>query len=47
MLNPALMILLTMIACCSAFQETEMLRLTDHHSLITYHSLRIGRLAQW
>ena len=25
----------------------KMLRLTDHHSLITYHSLRIGRLAQW
>jgi hypothetical protein len=39
--------LLTMITCCCAFQETEMHRLTDHHSLITYHSLRIGRLAQW
>src|SRR6476646_8649493 len=31
------MILLMMITCCCAFQETEMLRLTDHHSIITYH----------
>jgi hypothetical protein len=32
-------------ACCSAFQETEMLRLTDHHSLIIYHSLRLGAVS--
>ena len=31
------MILLTMITYCCAFPETEMLRLTDHHSIITYH----------
>ena len=44
------------IACCCAFQEAEMLRLTDRHSLITYYSVRLrfagrspsegGRLAQ-
>jgi hypothetical protein len=32
---------------CLRSEETEMARLTYHCSLITYHSPRFGRLAQW
>ena len=32
---------------CLRSEETAMPRLTDHRSLITYHSVRFGRLAQW